>query len=74
MSSGMNPMASVDIAAIEAQMRQTALDGLRGYATNTYGVVNQYRKTEYIPERMAGGYQILREPAWNKGEFAGCSD
>jgi malate dehydrogenase (oxaloacetate-decarboxylating)(NADP+) len=63
----MNPLGSVDIAAIEAQMKQAALDGLRGYAQDHYGTVKQYRNTEYISKGMAGGYQVLREPAWNKG-------
>jgi malate dehydrogenase (oxaloacetate-decarboxylating)(NADP+) len=23
--------------------------------------------TDYVPKSSAGGYQVLREPAWNKG-------
>lgn len=65
--SALNPMSSVDISAIEEQMKMAALDGLRGYAQNHYGEVQQYRSTEYIPQSAAGGYQILREPLWNKG-------
>ncbi|TAQ87876.1 hypothetical protein B7494_g3797 [Chlorociboria aeruginascens] len=64
--SGLNPMASVDIAAIEAAMRQSALDGLRGYSQDHYGTVKQHRATDYVPRSSAGGYQVLREPAWNK--------
>lgn len=60
-------MSSVDITAIEEQMKMAALDGLRGYAQNHYGEVQQYRPTEYIPQSAAGGYQVLREPLWNKG-------
>ncbi|KAN0095571.1 malic enzyme [Hyaloscypha variabilis] len=65
--SGFNPMAAVDIDAIEAQMKMAALDTLKGYSAEHYGIVKQYRETDYIAERNAGGYQVLREPAWNKG-------
>lgn len=68
-----NPMSSVNIAAIEAQMKMAALDGLRGYAQNHYGEVQQYRSTDYVPKSSAGGYQVLREPLWNKGMFLNCS-
>lgn len=60
-------MSSVDITAIEQQMKMAALDGLRGYAQNHYGEVHQYRTTDYVPQSAAGGYQVLREPLWNKG-------
>lgn len=46
-----------------------SLDGLRGYAQDHYGEVRQYVKTEYLPKSAATGYQILREPLWNKGEW-----
>ncbi|KAH8652362.1 malic enzyme [Xylariales sp. PMI_506] len=62
-----NPMSSVDIGAIEAQMKMASLDGLRGYAQNHYGVVEQSKTTEYVPKSAASGYQVLREPLWNKG-------
>ena len=62
-----NPMSSVDITAIEEQMKMASLDGLRGYAQDHYGEVQQYVKTEYVPKSAATGYQILREPLWNKG-------
>ncbi|EPE33226.1 Aminoacid dehydrogenase-like, N-terminal [Glarea lozoyensis ATCC 20868] len=65
--SGFNPMASVDTSAIEAAMKASSLDTLRGYSTSTYGTVQQYRTTDYVPKSHAGGYQVLREPAWNKG-------
>jgi malate dehydrogenase (oxaloacetate-decarboxylating)(NADP+) len=67
--SGFNPMAAVDIDAIEAQMKMAALDTLKGYSAEHYGIVKQYRETDYIAERNAGGYQVLREPAWNKGTY-----
>lgn len=60
-------MASVDVDALEDQMRISALDGLRGYAQDHYGTVVQDQETEYVPKEMAAGYQVLREPAWNKG-------
>ncbi|PMD18353.1 hypothetical protein NA56DRAFT_577501 [Hyaloscypha hepaticicola] len=67
--SGFNPMAAVDIDAIEAQMKMAALDTLKGYSAEHYGTIKQYRETDYIAERNAGGYQVLREPAWNKGTY-----
>jgi len=48
-------------------MKQSSLDVLRGYSQDHYGTVEQYRTTDYVPKNMAGGYQVLREPAWNKG-------
>jgi malate dehydrogenase (oxaloacetate-decarboxylating)(NADP+) len=66
--SATNPMSSVDLSRIEEAMKMASLDTLRGYAQNTYGLVNQYTTTEYVPEQAAAGYQILREPLWNKGE------
>ena len=66
-SSPFNPMAGVDVEALEDQMRIAALDGLKGYAQDHYGTVQQYHETEYITRNMAAGYQVLREPAWNKG-------
>ncbi|PQE08388.1 malic enzyme protein [Rutstroemia sp. NJR-2017a WRK4] len=63
----MNPLSGIDIAAIEAAMKQSSLDHLRGYAQDHYGTIKQYSTTEYVPKSAAGGYQVLREPAWNKG-------
>jgi hypothetical protein len=57
----------VDIDAIEAQMKMSALDGLRGYAQDHYGVVRQENRTEYVGEERARGVNVLREPGWNKG-------
>ncbi|KAI1635946.1 NADP-dependent malic enzyme [Biscogniauxia mediterranea] len=66
-ASAFNPLSSVDISAIEESMKMAALDGLRGYAQDHYGEVRQYRTTDYVPKSAAGGYQVLREPLWNKG-------
>ena len=60
-------MAAIDVEALEAQMKMSSLDHLRGYSQNHFGVVKQYRETEYVPKSHAGGYQVLREPLWNKG-------
>ncbi|EOO01409.1 putative nadp-dependent malic enzyme protein [Phaeoacremonium minimum UCRPA7] len=60
-------MASVDITAIEERMKMAQLDQLRGYKQDTFGEVQQYRSTDYIAKHAAGGYQVLREPLWNKG-------
>jgi len=60
-------MGAVDIEAIEAAMKMSALDGLRGYSQDHYGTIQQYRETDYITKNNAGGMQVLREPAWNKG-------
>nr|XP_036579214.1 malic enzyme [Colletotrichum truncatum]KAF6786700.1 malic enzyme [Colletotrichum truncatum] len=62
-----NPMSSTDINAIEEKMRMASLDQHRGYAQNTFGEVQQYRNTEPIPKSQATGYQVLKEPLWNKG-------
>jgi len=49
-------------------MRQANLDTLRGYnKNNTFREVRQYAETETISEKQALGYQVLREPLWNKG-------
>ena len=61
-------MASIDLDALEAQMKQSSLDHLRGYAQDHFGVVKQYRETDYVPKSQAGGYQVLREPLWNRGK------
>jgi hypothetical protein len=66
--SAANPMSSVDLAAIEESLKMTRLDQLRGYAQNHFGEVHQYRTTEYTPQTQALGYQVLREPLWNKGQ------
>jgi malate dehydrogenase (oxaloacetate-decarboxylating)(NADP+) len=66
-SAPFNPMAAVDVAALEAQMKKSALDGLRGYSQDHFAVVKQTKGTEYVPKDKAAGYQMLREPAWNKG-------
>jgi len=63
----LNPMSAVDVQAIEAKMKMASLDQLRGYAQHHYGEVKQYTSTEYIPQSKAAGYQILREPTWNRG-------
>ncbi|KAJ2894970.1 NADP-dependent malic enzyme [Zalerion maritima] len=65
--SAVNPMSSVDVSAIEQAMKMASLDQLRGYVQNTYGEVHQYKNTEYVTKNQAAGYQVLREPLWNKG-------
>ena len=60
-------MAAIDVEALEAQMRISSLDHLRDYSQDHYAVVKQYHETEYVPRSQAAGYQILREPLWNKG-------
>jgi len=67
LTDSLNPMSSVDIAAIEERMKMASLDQHRGYAQNHYGEVAQFRNTEYVQQSQAAGYQILREPLWNKG-------
>lgn len=65
--SAFNPLYSVDVASIEQRMKMASLDGLRGYAQDHYGEVKQERTTDYVPHSLAGGFQVLREPLWNKG-------
>ncbi len=63
-------MSSVDIRAIQEQMKMAALDGLKGYAQDHYAEVQQYSKTEYVSKAAASGFQVLREPLWNKGAYS----
>ncbi|KAF5122468.1 NADP-dependent malic enzyme [Metarhizium anisopliae] len=62
-----NPMSTVDVSAIEEAMKMATLDQHRGYVKDTYGEVQQERNTEYLAKSQAAGYQIIREPLWNKG-------
>lgn len=48
-------------------MRMAQLDSLRGYNQDHYGTVQQEQCTEYVSEESACGYQVIREPQWNKG-------
>ena len=54
-------------AALESSFKAASLDTMRGYSQNAYAVVEQTHETETIPRPRARGYQLLREPAWNKG-------
>lgn len=65
----LNPLSSVDLSAIEQGLKAASLDQHRGYAQDHFAEVHQERDTEYIDETMAAGYQVLREPLWNKGMF-----
>jgi malate dehydrogenase (oxaloacetate-decarboxylating)(NADP+) len=56
-----------DTAALENSSKTATLDTMRGYSQNAYAVVQQTHETETIPRPRARGYQLLREPAWNKG-------
>ncbi|ATZ51815.1 hypothetical protein BCIN_07g03830 [Botrytis cinerea B05.10] len=69
-NTAMNPIGGIDIAAIEAAMKQSSLDHLKGYSQTNYPTVTQSNDTEYISQESAQGYQVLREPAWNKGTFS----
>lgn len=62
-------MSTVDVFAIEEAMKMAALDQHRGYVKDSYGEVKQDRDTEYVAVSQAAGYQIIREPLWNKGMF-----
>lgn len=48
-------------------MKMATLDQHRGYVKDTYGEVQQERNTEYLAKSQAAGYQVIREPLWNKG-------
>jgi malate dehydrogenase (oxaloacetate-decarboxylating)(NADP+) len=56
-----------DTTALERSFKAASLDTMRGYSQNAYAVVEQTHETESIPRPRARGYQLLREPAWNKG-------
>jgi malate dehydrogenase (oxaloacetate-decarboxylating)(NADP+) len=61
-------MSSVDLTKIEQQIKMAALDQHRGYVQDHYQEVKQERTPEYVDETNAAGYQIVREPLWNKGK------
>lgn len=63
-----DPMASVDLSAIHAAMKMASLDQHRGYAQDHYGEVKQDHATQYVDQDNAAGYQVIREPLWNKGK------
>lgn len=66
-------MSAVDIQAIEEAMRAQQLDQLRGYKKDTYGMVKQIRDNAYVTDvakHLAVGQQVLREPTFNKGNYA----
>lgn len=58
---------AVDVSAIAEAMKVASLDQLRGYAQHHYGEVRQHKQTEYVSRYQAAGYQVLREPMWNRG-------
>lgn len=72
MTDTLNPLQSVDLSAIEQGLKAASLDQLRGYAQTTFAEVKQDKETEYLADDMASGYQVLREPLWNKGLFPDC--
>ena len=60
----------IDTAAIDAQMKLASLNHLAGYTTKSYpDAVPQSSTTTYTPEEMARGYEVLREPFFNKGAY-----
>ncbi|KAI3575267.1 hypothetical protein IWW34DRAFT_93898 [Fusarium oxysporum f. sp. albedinis] len=63
-----NPMSPVDLTKIEQEIKMAALDQHRGYVQDHYAEVKQDRTPEYVDESNAAGYQIVREPLWNKGK------
>jgi malate dehydrogenase (oxaloacetate-decarboxylating)(NADP+) len=63
----LNPLSSVDLTAIEEGLKAASLDQHRGYAQHNFAEVRQPRDTEPLEKDMATGYQVLREPEWNKG-------
>lgn len=63
----LNPLSSVDLTAIEQGLQAASLDQLRGYAQDHFAEVRQEHDTEYVDSSMAAGYQVLRDPLWNKG-------
>lgn len=65
-------MSAVDLEAIQEAMKTASLDQHRGYAQDHYGEVKQDHTTEYVAKTDAAGYQIIREPLWNKGSSLAC--
>lgn len=61
-------MSSVDLSAIEQQIKMAALDQHRGYVQDHYNEVKQSQATQYPSPVDAAGYQVIGQPFWNKGE------
>jgi len=61
-------MSPVDLSKIEQEIKMAALDQHRGYVQDHYQEVKQERTPEYVDESNAAGYQVVREPLWNKGK------
>ncbi|KAL1901600.1 hypothetical protein Cpir12675_000470 [Ceratocystis pirilliformis] len=55
-----------NVSAIEQAMQMSSLDQFKGYMQATFPEVQQANLTQYSTEAEASGYQILREPVWNK--------
>ncbi|PHH53628.1 NAD-dependent malic enzyme [Ceratocystis fimbriata CBS 114723] len=55
-----------NVSAIEQAMQMSSLDQFKGYVQATFPEVQQANVTQYSTEAEASGYQILREPVWNK--------
>ncbi|KAL5604151.1 hypothetical protein BROUX41_002138 [Berkeleyomyces rouxiae] len=59
-----------NVSAIEQAMKMSSLDQFKGYMQATFPEVHQANATEYTSEAEASGYQVLREPVWNKAAFS----
>ena len=62
-----DPLSTFDFTAIDEAMKMSSVDQHRGYSKEASGEVKQDRQTEYTSKNQAAGYQLLREPLWNKG-------
>ncbi|RDA93469.1 hypothetical protein CP533_2626 [Ophiocordyceps camponoti-saundersi (nom. inval.)] len=63
-----NPLLStVNMDAIADSLKAASLDQHRGYVQSHFSEVRQNRDTDYVSYDNAAGYQVLREPLWNKG-------
>lgn len=67
-STGVNTDSMGDTTSLENSFKIASFDTIRSYAQNYYAVAEQPHETEDIPRPSARGYQLLREPSWNKGE------
>lgn len=68
-SRSMSGLMALDTAAIEAKMRIASLDNLKGYNQRSYSTVTQTESTEYVQKSNLRGYNLIRDPASNKGTF-----
>ncbi|KAG6041237.1 hypothetical protein E4U41_005520 [Claviceps citrina] len=67
--SDLNPMPTTgkNVFAMGDAVGTGVVDQRRGYATDAYAEARQDGASEHVAKSQAAGYQLIREPLWNKG-------